>query len=399
MKRAEADYHSWREMIVEAGGATVRAATKPGVAASGDIDPAISLLTAEVELARGENALIMNGGGGGGILASLLARHAGRIWMSDRNVVAFEATRRTLLLNGISNATASLTHGTVGFPKDLQAQVAVIRIPHEKLPLLQLMGDAFAAISLGGRCYIGGATTEGIKSAARLLEKLFGNAEVLVTKSGHRVALARKETSEHGMLEELSSPYLSGDAFNLLRVTLRDEPYELYTRPGIFSWEHLDEATEMLARAMEIRRGDSVLDLGCGAGALGLVAGKLSNGAPVTMLDADVEAVRSAQRSAEAARLPNARVLASDIAEAVRGELFDVVVTNPPFHIGKATDLDLPLQFIRDSHEVLHPDGRLYLVANRTLPYERAIEREFGSVELIQDGRRFKVLSATKRLL
>jgi pseudouridine synthase len=58
----------------------------------------------------------------------------------------------------------------------------------------------------------------------------------------------------------------------------------------------------------------------------------------------------------------------------VRDEGFDVVVTNPPFHVGKATDLDVPQQFIADAHAVLANGGRLFLVANRTLPYEQAIK-------------------------
>jgi 16S rRNA (guanine1207-N2)-methyltransferase len=35
-------------------------------------------------------------------------------------------------------------------------------------------------------------------------------------------------------------------------------------------------------------------------------------------------------------------------------------------------------------------------VANRTLPYEQAIAERFGTVRTLHDGRRFKVLSATR---
>ena len=115
-----------------------------------------------------------------------------------------------------------------------------------------------------------------------------------------------------------------------------------------------------------------------------------------TMVDADVEAVRSATRSVRAAGLDNCRVLPSDVAAAVLGARFDVVVTNPPFHVDKATDLDVPLQFIRDAFDVLTDGGRLFLVANRTLPYERPIYQRFGNIATVVDGRRFKVLMATR---
>jgi 16S rRNA (guanine1207-N2)-methyltransferase len=106
--------------------------------------------------------------------------------------------------------------------------------------------------------------------------------------------------------------------------------------------------------------------------------------------------VRCAVRSAQAASLSNASASTSDVASAARGERYDVVVTNPPFHVGKATDLDIPLEFIRQAWEVLHAGGRMYLVANRTLPYERAIKHRFGNIATLHDGRRFKVLAATR---
>lgn len=115
------------------------------------------------------------------------------------------------------------------------------------------------------------------------------------------------------------------------------------------------------------------------------------------MVDADIEAVRSATRSAAANGVANTHAIASDVAGSVLEERFDIVVTNPPFHVGKVTDLDVPMQFISDAHEVLLPAGRMLLVANRTLPYEQAIKHRFGNVENLHDGPRFKVLAATRQ--
>ena len=63
---------------------------------------------------------------------------------------------------------------------------------------------------------------------------------------------------------------------------------------------------------------------------------------------------------------------------------------------GKQTELSVPMQFIDDAWEVLSPGGQLFLVANRTLPYETPIRRRFGNVLMVHDGRRFKVLTANK---
>jgi 16S rRNA (guanine1207-N2)-methyltransferase len=324
------------------------------------------------------------------------ARHAGRIILVDRNIVSVQAAERTLAANHVTVGTAVLSQGTAALERGHEADTVVIRIPQERVALLQLLADAFAVLKMGGRCYIAGATNEGIKTAAATMESLFGNARVLSRDSSHRVVSAVKRADTPADPNLLENPYLQPDAFHKLNAVLRGTEYELYTRPGIFSWDHVDEATAILADAMQVPNGASVLDLGCGYGALGIVASSLSGGGPLCMLDADVEAVRSAIRSAESNGVTSFRALVSDVASAVRDERFDVVVTNPPFHVGKATDLDVPMQFIEDAFGVLSEGGRLFLVANRTLPYEQAIRHRFGNVGNLHDGLRFKVLTATR---
>jgi 16S rRNA (guanine1207-N2)-methyltransferase len=333
---------------------------------------------------------------GNGLLGAVAAgKGAERVLLADRNVVAVDAARRTLGENGVANGEALLGQGMLALPAGVQADVVALRTPPERLALQQLLWDAFRLLKVGGRCYLAGATNEGVRTAERTMQRLFGGGRLLGQDSGHRVSAATKRAAEPASREDLDSPYLDGETFNQLPATMRGRSFILFTRPGVFSWDHLDEATGILADTVEVRVGERVLDLGCGAGALGTLAGTLS-GAAVTMVDADVEAVRSATRTAAAAGLGDVRVATSDVAGAVLGEQFDVVVTNPPFHVGKLTDLDVPLQFIADAWTVLAPGGRLYLVANRTLPYERVVARRFGNIATVHDGARFKVLMAER---
>jgi len=389
-------YAFWQNAPLSITGSRVLVATKPGVFAHGTVDPASMMLAEQVASLSRSTSVHLNCGNGMVPAAAAVAGGASVLWCSDRSLPSVQATERTMAANGIAGAHVVHAHGTHAFPLALAADVVTIRVSSDKLALQQLIWEAFHALRLGGKCYLAGANDEGVKPAVRLLESIFGAARLEAQHSGHRMAVATKSQIAPSSLTEGTSPYLDPDHFREVSVTLKGIAHTLFSRPGVFSWEHLDEATQILGDLMEIRAGESVLDLGGGAGALGLTAASLSGTGRVLMVDADADAVRCAARGVAKASLANVEIRASDVGGAVGDERFDVVVSNPPFHQGKATDLMVPQQFIADAHAHLHVGGRLYLVANRTLPYEKVIADRFGDVRTIHDGRRFKVLGATR---
>ncbi len=389
-------YAFWQNAPLSIAGSRVLVATKPGVFAHGTVDPASMMLAEQVASLGRSTSVHLNCGNGMVPAAAAVAGGASVLWCSDRSLPSVQATERTMAANGIAGTHVVHAHGTHAFPLALAADVVTIRVSTDKLALQQLIWEAFHALRIGGKCYVAGANDEGVKPAVRLLESIFGAARLEAQHSGHRMAVATKAQIAPSSLAEGTSPYLDPDHFRDVPVTLKGIAHTLFSRPGVFSWEHLDEATQILGDLMDVRAGESVLDLGCGAGALGLTAASLSETGRVLMVDADAEAVRCAARGMAKAALANAEVRASDVGGAVGDERFDVVVSNPPFHQGKATDLTVPQQFIADAYAHLHVGGRLYLVANRTLPYEKVIADRFGNVRTLHDGRRFKVLGATR---
>ena len=66
-----------------------------------------------------------------------------------------------------------------------------------------------------------------------------------------------------------------------------------------------------------------------------------------------------------------------DVARGVPAR-YDAVVCNPPFHLGRDPDPALGIAFIRAAAAALVPGGRLWLVANRRLPYEAALGAAFA---------------------
>jgi len=87
---------------------------------------------------------------------------------------------------------------------------------------------------------------------------------------------------------------------------------------------------------------------------------------------------------------------ASDLGEWADQSL-DVIVCNPPFHaLGRGDRPDIGRAFIAAAANALKPGGRLWLVANRHLPYEHALGEGFPQVETLAQNGGFKIVEATK---
>jgi 23S rRNA (guanine1835-N2)-methyltransferase len=166
--------------------------------------------------------------------------------------------------------------------------------------------------------------------------------------------------------------------------------------PGVFGAEKLDRGTALLLAALpEIPSGAAVVDLGCGAGPIGLVAASRCPTASLLFCDESWLAVASARRSFEAAGLPNAARFV--VADALSGEpdrAADLVLCNPPFHQGQTLSRRVAAHMFAESARVLRPGGALLVVGNRNLGYHVGLRRHFGAVEVVRSDPRFVVLHA-----
>ena len=77
-----------------------------------------------------------------------------------------------------------------------------------------------------------------------------------------------------------------------IALNLRDFDLHFETQAGVFSYRELDEGTRLLIDAMRVSPTAKVLDLGCGWGAIGIVAAKLATKGHVTLVDSDIRATR-----------------------------------------------------------------------------------------------------------
>ncbi|VPG50137.1 16S RNA G1207 methylase RsmC [Streptococcus pneumoniae] len=117
-----------------------------------------------------------------------------------------------------------------------------------------------------------------------------------------------------------------------LRVDLLGEKMTFLTDAGVFSKKIVDFGSQLLLKCLEVNQGETVLDVGCGYGPLGLSLAK-AYGVQATMVDINTRALDLARRNAEKNNA-KATIFQSNIYEQVEGH-FDHVISNPPIRAGK----------------------------------------------------------------
>ncbi len=180
----------------------------------------------------------------------------------------------------------------------------------------------------------------------------------------------------------------------LVHERVRDFDLRLMTQPGVFAARGLDAGTRLLIECMRVSPTARVLDLGCGYGAVGIVAAKLATKGRVWLIDSDIRAVRLAKENLALNGVTNAEVVLGDgVHDLAAKSRFDLVASNPPTHSGREV-LD---DFVVGAYRVLRPRGYLYMVVNRLLSLRHEIEHVFGSAEIGARSGGFIVVRAQKR--
>jgi 16S rRNA (guanine1207-N2)-methyltransferase len=166
--------------------------------------------------------------------------------------------------------------------------------------------------------------------------------------------------------------------------------------PGVFAWDRIDPGSALLAGLLPDDLAGSVADIGAGFGFLSDAVLRASPG--VTRLDAyEADAVAAGCARANLAAFGSrARVHWHDVAAGIGTGGFDAVVANPPFHDPDGETRALGQRFIEVAAAALKPGGRLFVVANRHLPYEDALARHFARAAKLAETAAFKAYAATR---
>jgi 16S rRNA (guanine1207-N2)-methyltransferase len=376
------------------GGESIDVACKPGLPGWDHLSPATLLIGEQITLLSESRVFYLGCGNGAGAVAVGKQLINGQLWLHDIHFIAMQLSAQTMHLNRVPNAHLL---PDINLPAELVDTFdgAVIELPKGRKLAQRWLVQAFSGLRTGGTLYLSGAHRQGIMPVVDDAEMLFGEAVVLGYKKGNRLVRFQKKRPK---LPEEGWQWTQGIAlhtWHTFTIEARAGSFEICSLPGIFSFDRLDEGTQLLLDSLPDLNHQRVLDLGCGFGAIGLVAAR-SGAAAVDMVDTNLLAVAAAQMNIDQQGLTNARAIASDVLSSVTDKKYDLILSNPPFHTGGEVDYQVAQAFIEQSYAALETGGRLYLVANRFIRYEKIIGMYFQQVEQVAQSTRFHVLCGKK---
>ena len=269
----------------------------------------------------------------------------------------------------------------LGGPYDL----VLLRLAKAKDEVEMAVHAAASVLTPGGALYVYGAKDEGIGSASRRVEGLMGPVRTVAT--GGRCRVLAAERPHEGNVRDTLEQWRVEMAVDLPEI---EGPWSSY--PGVFAHGRVDRGTALLLDCLPpLKAGARVLDFGCGSGLVAGVTLARSPGVELDCLDVDAVALEAVRRN-----VPQARTILADGTSGLPARTYDAVLSNPPYHAGKA-ETTAPLEaLVLDCARILMPRGGVTLVAQRRLPVGAWLETAFGVARVLAEDGTYRVWSARR---
>lgn len=168
---------------------------------------------------------------------------------------------------------------------------------------------------------------------------------------------------------------------------------------GVFAGTSVDIGTRLLLEAIpSMRLAARAVDLACGSGIVAVALALARPDLRVLATDQSAAAVASALATAESNGVADrVEVVRADALETVANASVDLVILNPPFHIGATVHTGLAERLFADAARALTPGGELWTVWNSHLPYRQLLTKTVGPTNQTTRTPKFTVTVSTKR--
>ncbi|MDQ4215132.1 class I SAM-dependent methyltransferase [Microbacterium sp. ASV81] len=162
-----------------------------------------------------------------------------------------------------------------------------------------------------------------------------------------------------------------------------------------------DRAADLAVLSERMRREHpgpfTALDLGCGTGALAAAFALAHPDARILATDRSAAAVRSARATMAANGVAGrAAVSLDDAGSELPAGSVDLVLLNPPFHLGVSVHEGAGRRLIDAAARLLRPGGEVWTVFNSHLDHRRALVSAVGETEQLRRTPKFTVTRSVR---
>lgn len=326
--------------------------------------------------------LIVNDGFGA--LPVALAKHAITVWTDS--YLSLKGIQNNLTNNNISldktNIIKSIENPSNKFDVVLIKTTKSHALLEDQLIRLKKSVNAKTKI-------IGAGMVKSIHtSTLKLFEKYIGPTQTSIAKKKARLIFSQSDMK----IPVVQSPYPK-------EYILEKTDYKIINHANVFSRESLDIGTRFFLQHIPYSETyETIIDLGCGNGIVGLIASEKNPTAEVLFFDESFMAVQSARETFELAfeGNKNAKFEVNDCLTGVAENSADLILNNPPFHQSNAIGDEVAWQMFKQSKKVLKQNGELWIIGNRHLSYHIKLKKLFGNCETIASNKKFVILKSIK---
>lgn len=346
----------------------------------------------ENELLQKESCLLILNDAFGGL--SIPLSHIRPVVMTDSYLSV-----QGILVNSLNNALdedlITITHSLTSLETvvDEVADIVLIKIP-KSLALLEDQLHRIRPIINSSTVIVAAGMTRRIHmSTMALFEKIIGPTKTSLARKKSRLIFSQLDET----LPVTDSPYPQS---YLLPYKLDDVAIEVVNHAAVFSQDRLDPGARFFIENLPVNECyETIVDLGCGNGVLGVLAAIKNPQAKLFFTDESYMAVESsiANFSSVFDDTREAEFLQTDCLHGIEDGSVSLVLCNPPFHQNNAINDNVAWQMFSESLLALQENGELWVIGNRHLAYHAKLKHLFGNCEIIASNKKFVIHKAVKK--
>jgi 16S rRNA (guanine1207-N2)-methyltransferase len=168
---------------------------------------------------------------------------------------------------------------------------------------------------------------------------------------------------------------------------------------AVFAGTKIDIGTRFILKFLERMAPDAstAVDLGCGTGIIATMLARARPQLSVLATDESAGAISSAMATVAANGLDGrVRVLRDDAMSTLADASVDLIVCNPPFHLGTSVHSGASVKLFQAAGRVLKPGAQMWTVFNSHLPYPGQLTRAVGPTRVMGRNTKFTVAVSTR---